>query len=431
MGQITTTKSMSKKFILVFIVTFSSIAYLIPYMAYDFYNQFLEAYHVSDAQMGWLLSAFAASAVPSYFIGGWIADVFNPKKLLVMSCISTGLVSFAVSFCSSFPLLVFLFFLFGITAITLNWTAYLKIVKMLGGDDEQGRLFAATDIAYALFSLILEYVVLVLVTYIVADNPMGFKIAYLIYGSLSIIIGIAIWYSLPSMTYEKEGKGLKEDVRLMGHALKLPVTWYLGVFTLGYFLIRSVIPYVNPYLTDAYDQSVVSAQVFTTTIRTMTLMIFSPIGGMLRDRMGASSSRLIQYFSLGCIAFSLILMLIPQGKQFAIWIMIVSVLVLVFNSLMSNFLYTVVTNASVPILYVGSVFGVASAIGYSSDLWLYTLCGTWLDNMGNAGYRLIWLVGAIGGLMMFAMGITLTKKYGAIEAKAAEEAKTEGSVHEE
>lgn len=417
---------MTKKFFLVFIVTFSSITYLIPYMAYDFYNQFLEAYHVSDGQMGWLLTAFGASAVPSYFIGGWIADIFNPKKLLVLSCISTGLVSFAVSFCSSFPALAFLFFLFGVTGLMLNWSAYLKIVKMLGEDDEQGRLFASTDISYAIFSLILEYIVLAIVTYIVE-----FRIAYLIYGSLSIVIGIVIWYMLPAMTYEKEGKGLREDLRLMGHAFKLPVTWYLGIFTLGYFLIRSVIPYVNPYLTDAYEQSIVGAQVFTTTARTLSLMIFSPIGGMLRDRMGPSSSRLIQYFSLGCIAFSLVLSAIPQGKRFAIWIMIVAVLVLVFNSLMSNFLYTMVTNASVPILYVGTVYGVASAIGYSSDLWLYTLCGTWLDNMGNGGYRLIWLVGAFGGLMMFAMGRVLTKKYGAAEAKAIEEAKSGDSVNEE
>jgi MFS family permease len=427
MGQITSTKAMSKKFILVFIVTFSSIAYLIPYMAYDFYNQFLEAYHVSDAQMGWLLTAFASSAVPSYFIGGWIADVFNAKKLLVTSCVGTGLISFAVSFSSSFTVLVILFFLFGVTAICLNWTAYLKIVKMLGGDDEQGRLFAATDIAYCLFSLILEYVVLALVTYIIADNPLGFKIAYIIYGALSILIGAVIQFSLPAMTYEKEGKGLREDLRLMGHAAKLPVTWYLGIFTLGYFLIRSVMPYVNPYLTDAYGQDVVSAQVFTTTIRTLTLMIFSPVGGMIRDRMGASSSKVISYFSVGCIAFSLVMIAIPMAKGFAIWIMIVATIVLIFNSLMSNFLYTMVTNASVPILYVGSVYGIASAIGYSSDLWLYTLCGTWIDNMGNEGYRLIWLIGAIGGLMMFVMGITMTKKYGTLEAQAQKEAKSKGN----
>ena len=92
--------------------------------------------------------------------------------------------------------------------------------------------------------------------------------------------------------------------------------------------------------------------------------------------------------------------------------MAVAVLVLICNAMMSNFLYTLVTTAAVPVLYVGSVYGIASAIGYSSDLWLYTVCGSWLDSMGNDGYRYIWLVGAIGGLMMLAMGIAVAKKYG-------------------
>ena len=74
------TVSMKRKIFLVFLVTFSSIVLLIPYLAYDFYNQFLTAYGVTDTQMGLLLTAYAASAVPSYFFGGWIADIFNPKK---------------------------------------------------------------------------------------------------------------------------------------------------------------------------------------------------------------------------------------------------------------------------------------------------------------------------------------------------------------
>lgn len=62
-------------------------------------------------------------------------------------------------------MLALLFFCFGITAITLNWSAYLKIIKMLGNDDEQGRLFAMSDIAYAILSLGLQYIVLAIITY--------------------------------------------------------------------------------------------------------------------------------------------------------------------------------------------------------------------------------------------------------------------------
>ena len=268
-----------------------------------------------------------------------------------------------------------------------------------------------TDIAYSILSLVLQYIVLAIITYALADDPNGFKVAYIIYGSLSLLIGIVIYFLLPNMEYKKETKGIKEDLRLMGHAAKLPITWYLAIFTLGYFLIRSVAPYINPYLTDAFGQSVPLAQAFTTTIRTGVLMIFSPIGGMLRDRMGKSASKLITRFSVGCIAISIVLMFLPQGKEYALWVMAAAILLLMFNALMSNYLYTLVTTAGVPIVYVGSVYGIASAIGYSSDLWLGTVCGSWLDAMGNEGYRYIWLLGAVGGLMMLLMGIAISKKY--------------------
>ena len=157
--------NIKKKLGLVVIVTFSSIVLLIPYLAYDFYNQFLNTYGVTDTQMGWLLTIYGASAVPSYFIGGWVADIFNPKKLVIASCALTGLVAFGVAVSSSFTMLAILFFLFGITAITLNWSAYLKIIKMLGDEDEQGRLFAMSDIAYAALSLGLQYIVLAIITW--------------------------------------------------------------------------------------------------------------------------------------------------------------------------------------------------------------------------------------------------------------------------
>ena len=41
----------------------------------------------------------------------------------------------------------------------------------------------------------------------------------------------------------------------------------------------------------------------------------------------------------------------------------------------------------------GTAMGICSAIGYSSDLWLYTVCGKWLDTYGNDGFKnIIYLI---------------------------------------
>ena len=279
---------LGRKYLMVLVLTFSCITYLTPYMCYDFYNQFLEAYHLTDGQMGTLMTFFGMTAMPGYLFGGWLADKFNPKKMVVLSCFSTALVSVAVAFTSNFTVLIILYFCYGITGITMNWGAYLKLVRMMGEDDEQGRLFASSDIAYSLFTLFLTYCVLAATMTLLDNTSMGFKGALFIYAALTVIIGIGINILIPSKSKEELGKiDSSEDrinFKLLGKVITTPFTWYLGLFTLGYFIFRSTITYINPYLTDVYGVSIAFATAFAATVRLGMLMIMSPVGGYIRDK---------------------------------------------------------------------------------------------------------------------------------------------------
>ena len=58
----------------------------------------------------------------------------------------------------------------------------------------------------------------------------------------------------------------------------------------------------------------------------------------------------------------------------------------------------------------GTAMGITSAVGYSTDLWLYTLCGNWLDAYGNAGYRNILLL-YLAGLAVVVVCAILLHRY--------------------
>lgn len=405
-----------KKYLMVFLLTFSNIVYIIPYLSLDFYNQFLEAYKITDGQLGFLITLFGITAVPGYFLGGWLADIFSPKKMVVWSTISTALVGFGVALTSSYTVLMVLYFLYGLTSTMMNWAAYLKVIRMLGGDEEQGRLFGSVDIAYGLFSLILEAGVLALVTTKLADNPLGFKLSIMIFGAISIIVGIAIQVLIPEPSAEALKKEALSDVdrfrfSLIGKAVRMPITWYLSLFTMGYFIIRSTMPYVNPYITDTYGMDEEAAATIMLTIRTMSLTVMSPFGGYLRDRIGGRTTPIAMVGSTGALVFSLILGFIPEMMVPSTMIFTIAAVILIFNSATTSALYTPTAEGKVPIVFTGTVLGIASAIGYSSDIWLYTLCGNWLDNMGNAGYRNIWFLTAAGAALMAAMGLMLYRQY--------------------
>jgi MFS family permease len=400
-----------KKYLAVFVITFTWIVFLIPYLALDFYNQFLEAYHLTDGQLGNLITYFGLTATPGYFIGGWIADKFNAKKLVVLSCLLTALAAVGVSFCNSYIVLLILYFVMGFTSAGLQWSAYLKVVRASGDDEEQGKLYGATDTAYGIFTILMTYGILALLSSILESTGMGFRGAILIYAAISAAIGVAVIFFVP---YDAE-KSKTEDggaikLELVGKVLKMPLTYYLGLFTLGYYIIRSVFPYINPYLTNVFGVSIAFATGFTMTARTGVKMISGPVGGAIRDRIGRSTP-VAMIASIGAIAASVAMMLIPQASSLAIAVMIVAIIIVFFSGMASPLLYTPASEAKIPLAYTGTILGIASTIGYSSDIWLYNVCGKWLDNLGNSAYIYVYGLMAAGAVLMLIMGLLLKTCY--------------------
>ncbi|MBS5334394.1 MAG: hypothetical protein DBY08_05745 [Clostridiales bacterium] len=403
--------SMIYKYIMILIATCTTVVYFIPYACYDFYNHFLETYNITDGQAGELLSFFGITAVIGYFIGGWIADRFNPKSLVVMSAVLTAAAGTVVAFSSSFTVLKIMYFIFGITSTCMHWSAFLKLIKNIGSDEEQGRLFGFYNFAFGLIGVACTYLILGMMETALAKYE--FRGGMMIYCVISIIFGILTWIFVPydeEKAKSRESADDKIDLKLVGKVLKMPITWYLGLFTLGYFLIRSTIPYLNPYMTDAFGISVGVAALLTNTLRSGMNLVSGPIGGFFIDKL-KSSTKVVMAGSLGTLVFTVVLMMVPQQHNMITLLMVTCVILLLFSYVNSTALYTPVTEAKVPFRYVGTVLGVASAIGYSSDIWLYNVCGSWLDAFGNAGYKYIWMLQGGGAVMMMITGLLMAGLY--------------------
>ena len=72
------------------IISFSiagSVIYELPYIKYVYYDKFVEAFGMTNAQAGFLLSAYAIGCLILYIPGGILADKFSTKRMLVLSLV--------------------------------------------------------------------------------------------------------------------------------------------------------------------------------------------------------------------------------------------------------------------------------------------------------------------------------------------------------
>ncbi|MEA4846765.1 MAG: hypothetical protein VB106_05955 [Clostridiaceae bacterium] len=112
----------------------------------------------------------------------------------------------------------------------------------------------------------------------------------------------------------------------------------------------------------------------------------------------------------GIIAACVAMMLIPQDPSAYTFAVIIILLFIVIMSSGRAGLYTPIPEADIPLEMTGTAMGIASAVGYSTDLWLYTLCGNWLDKYGAAGYQYI-LGLFIAGMCIVIVSAVLLQVY--------------------
>lgn len=78
------------KYITVFIYTLSTLVFFLPQLSTFYYVVFLDAFNLTNAQAGTLLSVYGMTSLPAYLFGGLLADKFKAKNLIIISCFATG-----------------------------------------------------------------------------------------------------------------------------------------------------------------------------------------------------------------------------------------------------------------------------------------------------------------------------------------------------
>ena len=236
----------------------AGIIFQLPYIRETFYVPIQNAMGLSNAQMGLLSSGYATMATLSYFIGGMIADKFSARKLLTFSFIATGALGLWFSTFPSFAIGRLIFVLMGITSIITYWSACIKATRMLGGEEEQGRLFGLQEGLRG----ILNAAVVFGMAWVFAqftDEIAGASAAIKVCAIVDIIIGILNFIFIEDTKREEQSEPVGTVVKEMFKTLLLPRVWVLVAIVFTAYSVYGLVSYATTYAQQFFGMSAATA----------------------------------------------------------------------------------------------------------------------------------------------------------------------------
>ena len=394
----------------------ASLIYKVPYLREAFYTPLKDALGVSHEQVGALSTMYGTIALLAYFPGGILADKISTKLLMVVSFVATGVLALWFATMPSYGAVKFIYGAMGVTSILTFWSAFVKTVRILGGEDEQGKMFGLSEGIRSISSTVLSFAVLGIIGSAVTQVG-GLQTTLAFYGAFLVVLGIACIFLLEPDKRERSSKSSMFSLTEVVQALKLPGLWMVMVLIFAWYSIYSASSYTTPYLTEVFGLplSVVGT---LSIIRSYGMGIFSgPLAGFVSDKVG-SPTKVLVWSSIAAIAVCALLLMFPMNSSM---IMIPMILMLALGFIVfaaRGTYFATLQEAKIPLALTGVASGLISVVGYSPDMFFFTMAGKWLDQYGTGGYRFIfiYMVGCAVVALVTGLAILRYSKKATIES---------------
>ena len=175
--------------------------------------------------------------------------------------------------------------------------------------------------------------------------------------------------------------------------MKQPATWLVAISIFAVYSFLTTLTYFTPYFTDVLGVAVTfSGGVAILRQHGMTLL-GAPIGGILNDKVGSPSKVLLGVYAIGILGLGYLL--VADAGVAAQLLIALTLIMSAAVYIGRGAYYATITEAGVSRNLTASTIGIAAAVGFSPDLFQFTLFGYWLDTLGTQAYTYMFIFQAV------------------------------------
>ena len=396
--------------------------YKLGFLKDAFYVPMQEFMGLSHTQIGTAMSIAGLISTFSFLTAIGITDKVSKKIMIPFSLISICLCGIWLSTFPSYPVFLLIYCLLAICADMLYWPTMLKTVRLLGTEDEQGRMFGIMEAGRGLMDTIIAFGALGIFS-AMGSTAAGLKMAILFYSIVPGVIGIIMYSMLepddapaptPVQTQENASAAKEKNTSGIMRTLKNKNIWLVSFNIFFVYSVYCGLTYFIPFLEEAYALPAALVGVYGIINQYGLKMLGGPVGGFITDKILHSATKYLRIAFVIVGVIVAVFAMLPHKSMGIFLGMFITLTISACVYSMRAIFFAPMDEVHVPREITGSAMAMGSFIGYLPGSFMYAVYGGILDKFeGLFGYRIVYLMMAVfaaGGFVLSTYIISTIKK---------------------
>ncbi|WP_097419529.1 MFS transporter [Escherichia coli] len=404
---------MNKWIKLCFLILGGGTIFKLSSMKDVFYVPMQDDWGLTNTQIGFGFTVYAAVQTIGLFSSLYIADRFSKKILLPAGLIGVGLCGAYLTTLPPFSGYLIAFGAMAFFGEVVYWPVLLKAVRLLGNRDEQGRMFGFLEAGRGVVDvLIASGALFVFVQF--GEGKAGMQAGLVYYTLITIIVGIITYFIVDAddRTIPQDDEDVNKQIfKGIKNVVKSPNLWLASFCIFFVYSAYCGLTYFIPFLKDIYALPVALVGAYGIINQYGLKMVGGPVGGYLADKISHSPVIYLKWtFLISAVAMLLFIQLPHDSMNVYLGMTATLGFGAIIFSQRAVF-FAPMDEIGTPREFAGSAMAFGCIIGYMPSMFAYTLYGSLLDNFsGIQGYNYVFSVMVAFSLLGFICATLLTRR---------------------
>lgn len=404
---------MNKWMKLCFLILGGGTIFKLSSMKDVFYVPMQADWGLTNTQIGFGFTVYAAVQTIGLFSSLYIADRFSKKILLPAGLIGVGLCGAYLTTLPPFSGYLIAFGAMAFFGEVVYWPVLLKAVRLLGNRDEQGRMFGFLEAGRGVVDvLIASGALFVFVQF--GEGKAGMQAGLVYYTLITIIVGIITYFIVDAddRTIPQNDEDVNKQIfKGIKNVVKSPNLWLASFCIFFVYSAYCGLTYFIPFLKDIYALPVALVGAYGIINQYGLKMVGGPVGGYLADKISHSPAIYLKWtFLISAVAMLLFIQLPHDSMN----VYLGMAATLGFGAIIFSqraIFFAPMDEIGTPREFAGSAMAFGCIIGYMPSMFAYTLYGSLLDHFsGIQGYNYVFSVMVAFSLLGFICATLLTRR---------------------